>query len=138
MKKEIFTICDSAESYGDKLIIVGPFTHIHLNALPATHPGFSVVARLRYDKGGTVQKEMTLRIAGPDGKEVIEPVTIPLNLPPREDDLAVFNLKLSVSQLKFDIPGEYRITLDGDDLSEELSFFVIDQSRQSQHSPSIP
>ena len=46
MKVDIFTLCDSAQEYGGKLIIIGTFNSIYGKEFPTLHPEFALVARV--------------------------------------------------------------------------------------------
>lgn len=50
MKIDIFTLCDSAQEYNGKLVIIGTFNNISAPQFPALHPGFSLVARIIFDE----------------------------------------------------------------------------------------
>lgn len=50
MKVDIFTLCDSAQEYDGKLIIIGTFNYIYAKEFPTLHPEFALVARIIFDE----------------------------------------------------------------------------------------
>lgn len=49
MKTDIFTLCDSAQEYGGKLVIVGAYNNINANKFPFNQ-SLSLVARIIFDE----------------------------------------------------------------------------------------
>jgi len=47
MQIAIFTLCDYAQNYGGKSIIVGTFNQISSKSFPFVHNTFSIVGRIR-------------------------------------------------------------------------------------------
>ena len=45
MDIQIFTLCDSAQEYNGKLVIVGAFNEITASSFPAVHPEMAIVVR---------------------------------------------------------------------------------------------
>lgn len=59
MEYEIFTICDNAQNYNGKLVIVGTFDTIFSQSFPLTYDAFSLAVKINCPteefKDGTLQ-----------------------------------------------------------------------------------
>jgi hypothetical protein len=75
-------ICDYAES-GNKISALGiGFDTIYASQVPCVHPNFHLVAQFRASVAEAGDKEITLRLIDADGKDVIEPLSGTVNIPP--------------------------------------------------------
>lgn len=124
MKIEIFTICDNAQAYGDKLIVVGPFTIIAGPELPISRPPFSIAVRLRYTPDECGLKEYYIGIRKPDGTDVFKPMKFQFDADFKDSPLGVLNLNVNLPSVKFDQEGEYTVYLEGSGIALTQTFYV--------------
>ena len=122
MQIEIFTICDSAQDYMGKLVIVGTFNHIHTNMLPVMSPGFSVAGRIEYSEGG--RKEFKLSIKDPDNIDFIAPHSWTTDVKMENEYVGHSNFCLTINQIMFNKAGMYKAILETEGISREYKFFV--------------
>ena len=122
MQIEIFTMCDSAQDYMGKLVIVGTFNHIHTNVLPVMSPGFSIAGRIEYTEGGV--KGYKLSIKDPDNNDFIPSHNWSSEVKMENDYIGHTNFCLSLNQIVFNKAGMYRVILETEDVSREYKFFV--------------
>ncbi len=50
MNVDIFTLCDNAQEYNGKLVIIGTFNRIYAKSFPTLHPEFALVARVIFNE----------------------------------------------------------------------------------------
>ena len=122
MQIEIFTMCDSAQDYMGKLVIVGTFNHIHTNVLPVMSPGFSIAGRIEYTEGGV--KGYKLSIKDPDNNDFIPSHNWSSEVKMENEHIGHTNFCLSLNQIVFNKAGMYRVILETEDVSREYKFFV--------------
>lgn len=122
MQIEIFTMCDSAQDYMGKLVIVGTFNHIHTNVLPVMSPGFSIAGRIEYTEGGV--KGYKLSIKDPDNNDFIPSHNWSSEVKMENEYIGHTNFCLSLNQIVFNKAGMYRVILETEDVSREYKFFV--------------
>lgn len=124
MKLEIFTICDTAQAYNDKLIVVGPFNQIVATSLPCIHNSLSIVVRLRFNHDENGIKKYVLSIKNPQGGDLITPIPAEFTANVDEGGIGVLNLNVNLLTIKLETEGEYVVHLDGEDLHLTQSFIV--------------
>lgn len=110
MQIEIFTLCDTAQSYQGKLVVVGTFNLITANSFPILYNGFSIVGHIAYEEGG--DKDFKLSFISPDGKNFIEPLSWKANVDVKEDTTSYVDFNIAVNEVKFENPGIYKIILE--------------------------
>jgi hypothetical protein len=112
MKVELFALCDFAADYGGKLSVVGIFDSIFAKQMPAVHPHCCIAVKLRFEKFEEGQKKLRIAIVDDDGKGVLPPMEIPINvvMPPDAPSNAI-QVVANIAGLKIDTFGEYSIDL---------------------------
>lgn len=50
MKIDIFTLCDTAQEYNGKLMIIGTFNYIYAEKFPTIHSELALVARITFNE----------------------------------------------------------------------------------------
>jgi len=81
MVKDFAFICDYAES-GNKLGALGiGFDTIYAPQVPCVHPNFHLVMQLRSSVAEAGQKDVEVRLIDADGKDVIPPLSAPMEVP---------------------------------------------------------
>jgi hypothetical protein len=119
MEIDIATICDAASCPPDgKLNILGAFDTIFYNSLPAFHPQFSIVFRLRVPEKEKTDylknKAFTLAILDPNKENLFEPIKSEVKVIAVEKvkrDIAIFNLIFNLGGVFFKKDGKYQIIL---------------------------
>ena len=112
MQLEVLALCDFAADYGGKLTIVGIFDSIFARQMPAVHPHCCVAVKLRFDRIEEGQKQLRLAIADDDGKPVLPPIDIPINVAMPTDGLTnAIQVVANINGIKFESFGEYTIDL---------------------------
>jgi hypothetical protein len=112
MKVELFALCDFAADYGGKLSVVGIFDSIFAKQMPAVHPHCCLAVKLRFEKIEEGQKRVRLSISDDDGKLVLPPMEIPINvvMPPDAGSNTI-QVVANIGGMKLDTFGEYSIDL---------------------------
>ncbi len=112
MKVELFALCDFAADYGGKLNVVGIFDSIFTRQMPAVHPHCCLAVKLRFDKIEEGPKKLRLSIADDDGKAVLPPIEIAINvaMPPDARTNAI-QVVANIGGMKVEAYGEYSIDL---------------------------
>lgn len=112
MKIEVLTLCDFAADYGGKLTVVGLFDSIFARQVPAVHPHCCLAVKLRFDKAEVGQRQLRLTICDDDGKAVLAPMEIALNVAMPPDALSnTLQVVANIAGMKVDTFGEYSIDL---------------------------
>jgi hypothetical protein len=119
MKTEIFALCDAATEQQGKLNLLGSFDHLFARQEPITHPGCTVVLKLRFNKIEEGTHKIKITFGDEDGNPVMPTIEAPVAVvvPPNEST-AVTNLILNIQQLKLSKFGEYSIDLAVDGRAE--------------------
>ena len=117
MKVELFAACDYAADYAGKLTLVGVFDTLGAPQTPVVHPQLCVAAKLRFDDTEAGPKKVRFTLADLDGRDVLQPIEMPIDAPAAPPELAssVVNLVLNIGHVRFERLGEYSLdlTLDG-------------------------
>ena len=108
MQIEIFTVCDNAQSYQGKTVIVGTFNKIYSRKFPMKYPNFSIVGRIAYEESGL--QEYTLKFISPSGENVVEPLNWKMNVK-AEKEVGYADFIMSLNDVNFKEPGIYIIEL---------------------------
>ena len=112
MKIEVLTLCDFAADYGGKLSVVGLFDSIFARQVPAVHPHCCLAVKLRFDKTEAGQKQLRLTICDDDGKAVLAPMELTINVAMPPDALTnTIQVVANIAGMKIDTFGEYAIDL---------------------------
>jgi hypothetical protein len=119
MDIEIFSLCDHAQDFQGKLVIVGTFDTIWAKKFPSMHPSCALAARIRFTAEEAGRHALNLLIVDMDGRNIVPPLTGELNVArPRAGDTVTVNFVITIGQLRFQKPGRYSID------------FLIDNTRQ--------
>lgn len=112
MKVELFALCDFAADYGGKLTVVGTFDSIFAKQMPAVHAHCCLAVKLRFEKIEEGQKRVRLSISDDDGKAVLPPMEIPINVVmPPEARSNTIQVVANIAGMKIETYGEYSIDL---------------------------
>ncbi len=124
MEIEVLTLCDSAQNYQDKLIVVGTFNTIHSPVCPIAYPSFALACRFRYSKAEVGMKSFKLTFVAPDGQNVLPVMQTQINVPVDFEDYYASNLVIGFSSINFSQYGEYTINIETDDIIKHIPLFL--------------
>lgn len=128
MLTEIFTLCDSAEDYNGKLIIVGTFNNIYAPSFPATHPTLSIVAKVAFDADETNEKHLFRIYIRKSDEEItlMDTGYHDVVLINRGGGKIYSNFVLRANNLAFPKQGEYMVNLEIDEkLVAQTSIYAM-------------
>ena len=112
MDIEIFALCDHAQDFGGKLVVVGTFDTIWAGGFPCVHHACSLAARIRFNSLTADTHQVRINIVDEDGHEIVPPLQGSLGIkPPPVGQSMAANLVLTIGQLTFPKPGRYSIDL---------------------------
>lgn len=112
MEIEIFALCDHAQDFGGKLLVVGTFDAIWAAGFPCVHPSCSIAGRLRFEGSEAGVHRIRIQIVDEDGHEIVPSLLGELNIAKSHDGRSVAaNFSLMLGQLSFPKVGRYAIDL---------------------------
>lgn len=130
MKIDIFTLCDSAQEYGGKLVIVGTFNTISASSFPVVHPELAVVARICFlsSEGGIHNMEISIK--SEDGKKVLLPPVKASVDNSKQKEGSLMNILVKGNNINLETPGLYKAFLTVDDQVFDTDLFVKEQVKE--------
>ena len=134
MDVQIFTLCDSAQEYNGKLVIVGAFNEISFEKFPAIYPEMAVVARTIIEDEDAEGHDVELSARKSDtGKEaLLPPLKTRLVTKGSLGQTVYSNLLLRMNNVAIPEPGKYILRFRIDDVVKEIPFIVrLQQSRMN-------
>lgn len=113
MKVDIFTLCDSAQEYNGKMVIVGTFNNIYAKEFPATHSGFALAARVVFDKDekGIYDINLSVKKEGSENTYIIPESKMKADTTNTERKDTVINIILQGSNVSIPEEGTYIMSL---------------------------
>lgn len=126
MKVDIFTLCDSAQEYDGKLIIVGTFNSIYAKKIPTLHPEFALVARVVFseDEKGVHNIDFSIKKEDED-VYIMPPGQMTADITDTKGKDAVINVVVKGNNIPVPSSGTYVVTLKVDDKAWESNLHVI-------------
>lgn len=125
MQIEIFTICDFAQNYGDKLVLSGVVNRVFAEKVPSIGPALSVVVRTSYEPGEDGDKEFELSFLDPEGKEWLPKGNFNSKVVVNPNHgVANTNLVITIAQPLFKLFGCYTINLKTENQARSIKLFV--------------
>lgn len=126
MKVDIFTLCDSAQEYSGKLIIVGTFNSIYAKDFPTFHPEFALVARVVFgeDEKGIHYIDFSIKKDGED-VYIMPPGQMTADTTNTKGKDAIINVVLKGNNIPIPSDGTYVVTLKVDDKVWESDLHVV-------------
>ncbi|MDR0864295.1 MAG: hypothetical protein LBO74_05105 [Candidatus Symbiothrix sp.] len=125
MEVEILVICDNAQNYQNKMVVVGPFCVIYAESCPFTYPAFSLACRLNYnnlDESG--EKIIKIDFLNEKGESFIPTIESSTTIPDSIEDSHIVGLVVGFGNVKFDSFGKYSIQVTIGDFYRELPLYV--------------
>lgn len=126
MKVDIFTLCDNAQEYDGKLIIIGTFNSIYAKEFPTLHPEFALVARVVFgeDEKGFHNIDFSIKKNSED--VYIMPLgQMTADTTHTKGKEAVINVVVKGNNILIPSAGTYVVTLKVDDKVWESDLHVI-------------
>lgn len=125
MYVDIFTLCESAQEYGGKLVIVGTFNRIIADKFPFAYPELAIVARIGFTKEEKGMHHLELSMKK-DGEEVylMNPAKMDADNSKTEDEHTFINLIFKGNNIAIPSPGTYKVILKIDGQVKESELYV--------------
>lgn len=111
MTIEIITLCDFAQSNGDKLNVIGAFNTINIERLPSTH-SFSIAVKLRYNEPEYGTKRISFKLVDPNNKDIITNLMAEVEIPKPIDKFISISLIVNLESITFTDTGVYRLLIE--------------------------
>ena len=122
----IFTICDSAQEYNGKLVIVGAFNEIAVPFFPAKHPEMTIVVRTIIENEDKDGHDVEISAFKADtGNEALFPhLRTRLETKGNIGKTVSSNVILRTNNVLIPEPGKYIIRFSMDGTTKEIPFLV--------------
>lgn len=132
MDIQIFTLCDNAQEYNGKLVIVGAFNELSFDKFPAIYPEISVVARTIIEDEKAEGHDVELSAFNADtGNEALMPhFKTRLDTKGNMGQTVYSNLILHMNNVAIPEKGKYIIKFSIDDTTKEITFVAREQNVQ--------
>lgn len=112
MQVEIFAVCDFACTYGQKLVMSGPFDTIYTAKVPAVHNFCAIATRIRFQKSEEGKHPFKLNILDLDGIKLVPELTGVMDVKISEGQTSgAPNFVINLPNLSFEKFGTYAISL---------------------------
>lgn len=127
MNFDIFTLCDSAQEYAGRMIIVGTFNTINVTTLPTVYPEFAIAAKITLDQAQKkVQSEHIVKFyikKFDSDLYLLPPFEHKINTD-NTPDFSDLNLVMRFNGIPIKEEGRYIVTMEIDSLKKETNLFV--------------
>lgn len=133
MDIQIFTLCDNAQDYNGKLVIVGAFNELVFEKFPALYPEFTVVVRTIIEDENTEGHDVELSAFKADtGTEALLPrFNTRLDTKNIIGQTVYSNVILRVNNVQILEAGKYIIRFRIDNTVKEIPFVAKENERKS-------
>ncbi len=124
MKVEILTLCDYAQTYGDRLTIVGAFSSLNAKEFPLSMHDVTLVAKIILDEQDNRKHDVTITIKKEgEAEPILGPIPTPLDMSDNKGDFVAANLILKIGHLTIPSQGKYNLifSFDGNETITRLS-----------------
>ena len=124
MDIEIFTICDSAQTYENKLIIVGTFDIIFYETLPTVIEAFSIACRIRLNSNETFKEKIEIKFIDPYENSFMQNTSLDIDIKPQDFNQSI-NFVINAQKIQFTSKGIHKVQLTwGGKIYKELPITV--------------
>jgi len=127
MQIEIFTICDYAQVYAGKAVVMGAFNQMKAQKLPVVVPNLTLAVRVSFEKEESGDKTFYFYIKNPDGTLLVPEFrcdTKQVAQPGAQDQLITFDMNIMLGNIALNQYGRYTITMRYDGKDYQLKFYV--------------
>ncbi len=130
MKTDIFTLCDSAQDYNGKMVIVGTCNKIVVASI-SSPASFAMAIRVILEGEDSLVLPLSLSIANcTTGQEAGPPITWDVPNQDAGKNIGFLNLVLNFGRFVFPAPGQYKALLKIKDQEWTTEFYI--EERQSE------
>lgn len=128
MQVDIFTLCDNAQEYNGKMVIVGTFNAMSVSKFPYVHAGFAVVASIRFDKNEKKEHDFEISIKKSDADLfLMSPTKMRASNIDTQSEYTYINLIIKGNNIEIKEPGKYIVCLKIDDKIREVMLTISEQ-----------
>lgn len=126
MKTELFTLCDSAQEYAGKCVIMGTFNEIKGDSFPTALQNISLVIRLAFDPDEDWHSTLTISAYNISDKEfpIVKFDTVITNKPTSNGQRSFVNALLKLDGIQIPKPGTYRFEVKLGDWSDNIELYA--------------
>lgn len=124
MEIEVLTICDNAQDYQGKLVVVGTFTTIISNQIPFNQPSFALACRFRFSPDEAGEKKFSFSFKRSNGQEFLPGMEASINVPENLTEDHPANLILGFNNLSFDEVGSYILEVKSDSFNRKIPLYI--------------
>lgn len=126
MKSEIFTLCDNANEYDGKLVIVGAFNRLKSKDYPKTYSNITTVSRVVVENKEKGKHEVSISIRK-EGEDInlIGPFVGYVDNSSMDSEKGNINIILNMSNIEIPSKGTYLVLLKIGDF-EQIAEFIAE------------
>ncbi|MDO4163886.1 MAG: hypothetical protein Q4D56_05795 [Bacteroides sp.] len=125
MQIDIFTLCDNAQEYNGKMVIVGTFNMITVPKFPHVYSEFAFVASIRFDKDEKREHDIEVGIKKCDSEYfLIAPAKMKASTAEPQGEYSYINLVIKVNNVTIKEKGKYIVYLNIDGEKRETILMV--------------
>ncbi len=127
MQIEIFTICDNAQVYAGKAVVMGAFNQMKAQKLPVVVPNLTLAVRVSFEKEESGDKTFYFYINNPDGTSLVPELrceTKQIAQSGIQDQLITYDMNIVLGNIALNQYGCYMITMRYDGKDYQLKFYV--------------
>lgn len=124
MVVEILVLCDNAQNYNQKLVIVGTFNAINTQSLPCRYT-FSLACRFSFDKEDIPwKKQIKIELKDNKGNVLIPAIQALIDIPEIKEDIHTTNLVIGFGNITFNSFGKYMVQVTFGEFYRELPIYI--------------
>ena len=130
MQIEIFTLCDNAQVYAGKAVVIGAFNQIKVQKLPVMIPSLTLAVRVSFDKTEAGDKTFYFDIKNPDGTPLVPELCCETKQQEqlgKHDSLISYDMNIVFGNLSLNQAGGYTINMKHENKNYKLEFFVLER-----------
>jgi len=115
MKVDIFTLCDSAQEYDGKLVIIGTFNRLSSTQFPTVHPELALVARIIFSETEKGKHNIDFMVKKENEDIfVIPPGHMTADITESKGNDTAINIIIKGNNIPIQSAGIYKVTLNID------------------------
>lgn len=129
MQIEIFTLCDNAQVYAGKAVVIGAFNQIKVQKLPVMIPSLTLAVRVSFDNTEAGDKTFFFDIKNPDGTPLVPELcceTKQKELLGKQDLLISYDMNIVFGNLSLNQYGGYKINMKHENKDYNMKFYVLE------------
>lgn len=130
MQVNIFTLCDNAQEYNGKMVIVGTFNQISATKFPSIHAEFAIVASIGFDENEKKEYDIEIGIKKSDSELfLMNPVKMKASNADTQGEYTYINLIVKGNNVEIKEPGKYIVYLKVDSEVRETVLVVSERQK---------